>query len=433
MLKHLVLISALTFAGMTSVAAQDVAPKNSDSLPYPKAFDPAKYLGKWYEIARLPTSSQPGASLATAEYAKGDNDDDVVVKNTAYDENGKPGKTIVGNAKLQPGDPPRLAVGFGPVIPDEANYYVMYISQKYDVAVVGNPDRKSLWILARKPIIGEKRFDRMVEIAEEAGFDTGKLIIADWKSARAKSRQRNIAKRILGTWKYVSGEKDGVDLAAEHLKDQVVEITKKAINLKSPEFNFELNYEFHKESEPHAINLTIAKSPFGAGQKANGILKLEKNMLKLCYPSMGGERPTEFAGPAGSGHHYFLLKRVPKPLTVNRIVGTWTIESGEMGDRTVAEDRIQEAQVEITNDTLTLTSGDATFVMEYELDASKVPAAIRLKITNGPFGEGSTAPGIVKLKGGKLFICYHPRGGEAPTSFKVGTEQFLFVLSRKKK
>ena len=75
---------------------------------------------------------------------------------------------------------------------------------------------------------------------------------------------------------------------------------------------------------------------------------------------------------------------------------------------------------------------DAEFQMSYQLDASKQPASLELKIEEGPFGQGSTAKGIAQLKGGKLYICYHPRGGEAPTEFKASSEHSLFILRRAK-
>lgn len=415
-----------------SVLSQDAAAVSKADLPFPKKFDATKYLGKWYEIARLPSPSQPGELLATAEYSVGKNAGDIIVKNTAYDAKGKEVQTVTGRAKLLSGDPPRMAVSFGPVTSKEANYYVMHVSKNYDVAVVGTPSRKSLWILARKPTLGKKRVARLVQMANKVGFATDKLIVSDWKSAGHTQKPKFNAKRLLGTWKYVSGEKNGADLEGKHFKDQRVEITKEAIKLKSPDFEFVLSYEFMDKTEPQAVKLTITKSPFGAGQATNGILELKKDMLKLCYPPMGGDMPTKFAGPEGSGLHYFVLKRAPTKLSVEKMIGVWTYASGETEGGKVGEDRLSGSKVEITKDTLTLKSDEASFVMEYKLDTTQEPAALNLKIVEGPFGEGSSAAGIADLKNGKLFICYDPRGGDAPTKFDADAGH-LFVLSRDEK
>jgi apolipoprotein D and lipocalin family protein len=429
------LIASLSLAIVGLVFSQEAAPagatETTNALPFPKAFDPAKYLGKWYEIARLPSPSQPGKTLATAEYSQGKNDGEIVVKNTAYDTNGKPVRTIVGKARLLSDAPPRLAVSFGPVHTDEANYYVMHVSKKYDVALVGHPERKSLWVLSRKPNLRKKRLDRMIKIAKKAGFDTDRLRIGDWKSALAHSSKPKFeASQILGTWVYVSGEKNGVDLNEKHFQGQEVIINKEAIRLKSSEFTFVISYEFTENTQPQAVKLTITESPFGSGQKTNGIIELNKNTLKLCYPPMGGDSPTKFDGKAGSDQHYFVLKRVSEKLTAKEMVGVWDYVSGEMDGRKLDNNHFRDSQVEITRDTLTLKSGDATFLLEYKLDSTKHPAVLDLKIVEGPFGQGSTAPGIAQFKDGKLFICYHPRGGNAPTKFEAGAEHSLFILSR---
>lgn len=284
--------------------------ESAEPLPYPKDFDSAKYLGKWYEIARLASPSQPGKTLATAEYSLGETAEEIVVKNSAYDAKGKPVRAITGKAKLLEGAPPRLAVSFGPVLPEQANYYVMHVGKKYDVAMVGNPDRKSLWILSRKPTIGKKRLDRMIKIAKKAGFDSDKLLFGDWASALAHSGEQKLKiQKILGTWRYARGEKDGVELDENHFKGQVVEITKEAMTLRSDQFTFVMSYELVENTKPQAVKLTILESPFGAGQKTKGILELTKDTLKLCYPPMGGDTPTKFSGKSGSGNHYFVLKR----------------------------------------------------------------------------------------------------------------------------
>jgi apolipoprotein D and lipocalin family protein len=429
------LIALLSLAFVGSVFGQEATfatgAKTAKPLPFPKEFDPAKYLGKWYEIARLPSPSQPGKTLATAEYSQGKNDGEIVVKNTAYDTKGKPVRTIIGKAKLLSGAPPRLAVSFGQVLTEEANYYVMHVNKKYDVAVVGNLGRKSLWILSRKPNLGKKRLDRMVRIAKKADFDTDKLMISDWKSALAHTSEPKFdANQVLGTWKYVSGEKNGVDLNEDHFKDQEIVITKDAMTLKSLQSNFVMNYEFTENTLPQAVKLTIEKSPFGSGQTTNGIIELNKDTLKLCYPPKGGDSPTKFDGKAGSDQHYFVLKRVPEKLTEKEMVGVWIYVSGEMGGRKLDKDHFRGSQVEITKDTLTLKSGYATFLIEYKLDSTKNPAVLDLKIVEGPFGQGSIAPGIAQFKDGKLFICYHPRGGNAPTTFEADAGHSLFILSR---
>lgn len=152
-------------------------------LPFPKGFEPARYLGKWYEAARLPTPIQPERTLATAEYAAGDADDEVLVENTAYTPDGNVISKIKGRAKILAVEPPRLAVTFGPVFPQDANYYVMYVDEDYRHAVVGTPNRNSLWILARTASVSQEKLDELIAIARNADFETEKLVVNRWNSS----------------------------------------------------------------------------------------------------------------------------------------------------------------------------------------------------------------------------------------------------------
>jgi len=174
---------AVAQEALSTQAGRDVGTK---SLPFPKTFDPTRYLGKWYEAARLPTPVQPAGTLATAEYASGKNEGEIIVKNTAYTAEGKLISTIEGTAQLLPDDPPRMVVGFGPVVPKDPNYFVIHVDKNYQHAVVGTPDRKSLWFLARKVPVPGDTMDSLIAVAKQAGFDTQKLIVGKWKAAPTK-------------------------------------------------------------------------------------------------------------------------------------------------------------------------------------------------------------------------------------------------------
>jgi apolipoprotein D and lipocalin family protein len=103
------------------------------------------------------------------------------VKNTAYNREGKVVSTITGEARIAPGKPAgRLIVAFGPTGSGIPNYYVLHVDEDYRYAVVGVPDRKSLWVLSRRIPIPEEKLAELLEIAKDAGFDVTKLIVAPW-------------------------------------------------------------------------------------------------------------------------------------------------------------------------------------------------------------------------------------------------------------
>ena len=179
-LAPLAVVPVITLAASIS-AAQDKAPDPPEALPFVRDFDAKRYLGRWYEVARLPTRIQPAQTLAVAEYSAGKEAGRIVVKNTALDAKGNTLAEIQGHARPAEGDPPgRLLVAFGPIVPMVPNYHVMHVDKDYQYAVVGVPDRQSLWILARKVPVDEKTFDSLKEVAREAGFDVSKLIVAPW-------------------------------------------------------------------------------------------------------------------------------------------------------------------------------------------------------------------------------------------------------------
>jgi len=158
-----------------------------DPLPTAGSVDFARYAGLWYELARLPVRFQDAASVSTAKYSLR-SDGTVGVENTSYigDERGY---RIRGTAEpVSPGRTDRLRVSFGgflSVIPTsrEGNYWVIDVDRQYNMALVGTPDRRYLWLLARDG----KQFDvdraqGLLDRAATLGFDTDQLAIADWKT-----------------------------------------------------------------------------------------------------------------------------------------------------------------------------------------------------------------------------------------------------------
>lgn len=148
-----------------------------------KSVDLKRYSGRWYEIARLPMPFQKADESAIAEY--GSNADGTIsVHNIAIRPDGTQ-HDIRGYAKvLNPPENTKLAVRFstwfGPLIPvpKEGNYWVLHVDDNYQEAIVGTPDRKYLWLLARTPEIPPPHYAALVAKAELLGFETSHLIQA---------------------------------------------------------------------------------------------------------------------------------------------------------------------------------------------------------------------------------------------------------------
>jgi len=137
-----------------------------------------RYLGKWYEIARLDHSFERGLTQVTAEYSMMDGGG-VRVLNRGYSEKEKTWKQAEGKAYFVEGtDKGYLKVSFfGPFY---GSYIVLELDHEhYSYSMVCGPDNSYLWILARDPEIENELKDTLITKAATLGFDVSKLIFVD--------------------------------------------------------------------------------------------------------------------------------------------------------------------------------------------------------------------------------------------------------------
>jgi apolipoprotein D and lipocalin family protein len=143
-------------------------------------FSLQRYLGTWYEIARLDHRFERGLSQVTANYTLRD-DGGVRVLNRGYSERKGKWKQAEGKAYfVEDANTGYLKVSFfGPFY----GSYIVFVldKEKYQHAVVSGPDKSYLWILARTSEIDETLKKRLIRKAAEKGFNTAKLIFVEHK------------------------------------------------------------------------------------------------------------------------------------------------------------------------------------------------------------------------------------------------------------
>lgn len=140
-----------------------------------EGFDVDRYLGKWYEIARLDHSFERGLDRVTAEYSLRE-DGGIRVINRGYSIEKKKWKEAEGRAYFVRGeDTGYLKVSFfGPFY---GSYVVFELdSEDYRYAFVTGSSRSYLWFLSRAPVVDEEMMERFISRANELGFDTEELI-----------------------------------------------------------------------------------------------------------------------------------------------------------------------------------------------------------------------------------------------------------------
>ncbi len=140
-----------------------------------------RYQGTWYELARLPMFFQRDCLRSEAHYQLKD-DGHVAVTNRCETEDGQWQKAKGEAVPQEAGRTDRLWVRFdnwfSRLFPDltKGHYWVLYLDEGYNTALVGSPDRKYLWLLARDAEVDQATQERLLSEAERRGYDTSELI-----------------------------------------------------------------------------------------------------------------------------------------------------------------------------------------------------------------------------------------------------------------
>ena len=168
-MKKISLIIILLLTGCVAIP-EGVKPVDNFSLE--------KYLGKWYEIARLEHRFERGLSRITADYSLRD-DGGVRVLNRGYSAKENKWKEAEGRAYFKAAtDQGYLKVSF--FWPFYGSYIVLELDhENYQYALICGPDKSYLWILSRTPELKKDIKEKLVAKAAALGFDTSQLIFVD--------------------------------------------------------------------------------------------------------------------------------------------------------------------------------------------------------------------------------------------------------------
>jgi apolipoprotein D and lipocalin family protein len=149
-----------------------------DGVEPVQGFDADRYLGRWYEIARLDHSFERGLSNVTAEYSLRD-DGAIRVINSGFDTDEGEFDSVEGVARFVRGeDEAYLKVSFfGPFY---GSYVVFELDREdYGYAFVSGFNNDFLWLLAREPEVSEDVRGAFIERAQALGFDVDELLWVD--------------------------------------------------------------------------------------------------------------------------------------------------------------------------------------------------------------------------------------------------------------
>lgn len=164
------LASVLSLGLLSGCSSTEKAPPQTVG-----ALDLQRYQGQWYEQARLPLFFQRKCITSQADYQL-NVDGTVQVLNSCQTADGSLLEARA-EARLVDGYPDRLKVRFdnffSRLFPGltEGDYWVLYVDPDYQVAVVGHPEHKYLWLLTRDQALTAERREVFLALAKARGYD----------------------------------------------------------------------------------------------------------------------------------------------------------------------------------------------------------------------------------------------------------------------
>lgn len=151
-----------------------VSMADTRSIPAVEDFELSRYLGTWYEIARLPHRFERDLQQVTATYTLLDNGK-IEVLNRGFNTKKQKWSEARGTAWVPSQEAPsELRVSF--FWPFSAAYRVIWLDANYTLAIVTSSSFSYFWILSRTPQIPQQTYEHLISQAAEWGFDTADII-----------------------------------------------------------------------------------------------------------------------------------------------------------------------------------------------------------------------------------------------------------------
>ena len=178
MKTHMVLLAVISLTCLSATAIHAPGPRPLQVVP---SVDYARYAGRWYEIARLPNALQRTCVRDVTARHSLRPDGTIAVVTLCREANGR-WREARGAARRASDEGPnsvlqvRFASSFLAFLPFVwSDYQIIAVADDYRYAMVGTPDRQSLWVLSRTPQLDEASYHHLVARANEQGFGVTRL------------------------------------------------------------------------------------------------------------------------------------------------------------------------------------------------------------------------------------------------------------------
>ncbi|QXZ10661.1 lipocalin family protein [Comamonas sp. Y33R10-2] len=165
---------------LTAVVAGVAAAVSGCAVTVPRGiepvtgFDAKRYMGTWYELARIDHRFEKGLSRTTAHYSL-EKDGTVTVINRGYSEERNEWKESEGKARFL-GEPDIAALKVSFFGPFYGGYNVVSLDDEYQTSLVIGNSLDYFWLLSRSKSIPDRKFRQLLQIAQELGVDMNQVI-----------------------------------------------------------------------------------------------------------------------------------------------------------------------------------------------------------------------------------------------------------------
>lgn len=168
--------AGMSFALMCMVSGSELQGQTGDEPTTVENVDLKSYVGLWYEIAKIPNRFQEKCASGTTAFYSLRDDGKIDVVNRCLDARGEK-VSAVGVAKVVDSvTNARLKVSFVSVLGIRlfwGDYWIIGLDGDYEYAVVGHPERKYGWILARTPELPQRTLEKIDAQLRDQGYDPG--------------------------------------------------------------------------------------------------------------------------------------------------------------------------------------------------------------------------------------------------------------------
>lgn len=184
----ILMASAVFMIGAVQSMAQNTA-ASGEPVPV-DSVDLYKYVGTWYEIARIPNSFQKKCAMNTTATYKLKPNGEIEVINRCVESDGRVNVARGVARVVDSTSNSRLKVSFVSILGVRlfwGDYWIIGLDKNYKYAVVGTPSRKYGWILSRSPVLSKGDKDDVNQILREQGYDPADFVPTEQNASSADS------------------------------------------------------------------------------------------------------------------------------------------------------------------------------------------------------------------------------------------------------